>query len=220
MTTTLTHWLIQHHHTIKHILFVFAHPDDEILCSGGLLQWVSAHGFIPHVLIVTHGEKGNHRMKKNQEQTARIRKDEFLRVMDMLHVPHKTMWAYPDGDLTGNKDAVTKDIQNFCARIPIDCIITHDFLHTKEHRDHRTLAECCRSIASTSGIPVFFTTPLLGDDAVQMCTGCYTVRLSKPMMAKKVDLLKLYESQFSVEHLTHIGIRHLFFPNEKYRKGE
>jgi len=220
MTTTLTQWLTHNKRHMKHILFVFAHPDDETLCSGGLIQWVLERRYIPHVVVLTHGEKGNHRIKKTKQETARIREREFASVMDALGVCERLLLRYKDGALGGKKENITKDMETVCRKNRIDCIITHDNKKRSEHEDHKATAMCAMRVALSMHIPLFFVAPFGGSEEGKRHGGYYTVSVTKNMMAKKMELLRLYESQFSPEYLSRLTVRQLFFPNEYYRKCE
>ncbi len=220
MTPTLTQYLTHNKHHITHILFVFAHPDDEILSSGGLIQWVLLHGYIPHVVVLTHGEKGSHRIKKTKQETARIRECEFFRVMETLGVRQRMLLRYPDGGLEGKKENIMKDIETVCRKSAIDCIITHEGQQKDEHEDHKATALCAMRVASSMHIPLFFAAPFSGREGKKRHAGYYTVFLTKNMVARKMELLRLYESQFSPEYLSRLAVRQLFFPNEYYRKCE
>lgn len=87
------------------LLIVAPHPDDETIGCGGIL---SLYGPQCDVLLLTDGRRGIPEGSTfTQDETAAIRKREFLAVMDGFHVHGYRMLEIPDAELASHEQTVS-----------------------------------------------------------------------------------------------------------------
>ncbi|MCR5809460.1 MAG: PIG-L family deacetylase [Clostridiales bacterium] len=117
------------------LLIVAPHPDDETIGCGGIL---SLYGPQCDVLLLTDGRRGvPEGSKLTMEETASIRKEEFIAVMDFFGVHSYQTLDIPDGELASFEKTVSgTDIRSY------DKIFVPN--RRERHPDHKAAFEIIR----------------------------------------------------------------------------
>ena len=170
------------------ILAIGAHPDDiEFGCGGTLLQYVRA-GHSVYLLILTSGDVGG---------DPHIRQKEALNASEFMGVK-KVFWGYyRDTELTINRPLITT-IEKVVIAIEPDIV----FMNYSEdmHQDHRAAASA--GISATRHIKevLFYEVP-----STQHFYPDIFVNIGE-VLADKLALLKLHESQVNRTSIAHLAI--------------
>ncbi len=214
--SSLSHWLILHKKQVKNTLFVFAHPDDEVIHGGALLYWMAAHSFTPHVLILTHGENGINRTYTNRSRLTNIRHKEFIAVMKQAHIMHASILHLPDGGLIACQRDTRSIIHTYCHDHHIGAIVTHDPTGGTGHPDHITISWICKQLATANNLHLFYSIDPMIQYNKDIKYTRYELALSKKMVLKKIQLLEMYVSQITKKEISAITLRLLFTPYEYF----
>jgi LmbE family N-acetylglucosaminyl deacetylase len=79
---------------------ITAHPDDECGAFGGALMQAHAHGVETSVICLTEGRAASNRgAAADDDELARLRRQEFAAALRVLGVAHGEVLTYPDGGL-------------------------------------------------------------------------------------------------------------------------
>lgn len=86
--------------SVRSVLFVHAHPDDETLSSGGLILWLAERGVRVDLLTATRGERGEVVPALRNEigegdALTRIRLDELQRAIRVLRIANAGFLGEP-----------------------------------------------------------------------------------------------------------------------------
>jgi LmbE family N-acetylglucosaminyl deacetylase len=86
------------HDRHRHVLAVFAHPDDEVLCAAGTLALCAARGAGVHLLCATRGELGPIARPElaTHETLAAVRERELRASCHALGIAEPTFLDLPD----------------------------------------------------------------------------------------------------------------------------
>ena len=87
-------------HTMRRLMCVTAHPDDESGGFGGTLRTYAERGVETFVLCLTPGQAARNRGKAtNDQELAALRRKEFAAACQILHVSRGVVLDYPDAQL-------------------------------------------------------------------------------------------------------------------------
>jgi LmbE family N-acetylglucosaminyl deacetylase len=141
------------------ILFIFPHPDDETMISGGLIaSLANKKEYEIEVVTATMGEKGDEIIKKSPEQLAKIREKEFIQSMKILGVENYSMWDYGDGELENQKSKLRKRIQEKLKEEDYDTVVTYEPGGVYPHPDHIVLSKTVTRIVKDKEIDLIYAT--------------------------------------------------------------
>lgn len=130
------------------ILFIYPHPDDEIMFSGGLIAHLSKNlDFETYCISTTSGEGGTELLKVSKSELAQIRIEEYRQVMNVLGVRNSYVWDFPDGELTHNKLNLKRKIRHFIKQNKIEAVVTYEKYGAYPHPDHIALASVVNEIS-------------------------------------------------------------------------
>jgi LmbE family N-acetylglucosaminyl deacetylase len=130
------------------ILFIYPHPDDETMGSGGLIRKLSkSNAFNVHVVSLTKGEKGKELVHVSDSELANIRTNEFIQAVSYLGVHKFELWDYPDGEVTENKDKVKEQILKYLKANDIHTVVTYERTGIYGHKDHVALSRIVYEIS-------------------------------------------------------------------------
>jgi LmbE family N-acetylglucosaminyl deacetylase len=124
----------------KKVLFIFPHPDDEVLTVGGFTQMLAAQGSTSTYLILTKGERGTEGAKLNIS-LKKIRTEEAKKVAQILNISKLIHKDFGDGQLKNKKKELEKIIQQTIENEQPDLIVTYDLAGLYGHDDHIAVAE-------------------------------------------------------------------------------
>lgn len=139
----------------KTLIGVFAHPDDEILVSGMLIQAIS-NNYDVHLISITAGEAGRIRNKKfnivHDMDIASIRSNEYSKVCNHLKVTTSNILGYPDsGSSEWEEQGLYNDLLEFFNKTKPDFIVSFPLNGGNGHPDHIKTAELTTSAAQEFG---------------------------------------------------------------------
>ncbi len=124
------------------VLGIWAHPDDEVFVSGGLMADAVRRGDRVVCLHMTQGEAGLHyRRPFSSEALGIIRQHELAASLECLGVTEQRFLGYPDGRLAAvpGSDVVPR-IHAALAEIKPDTIVTFGSDGFTGHPDHKALS--------------------------------------------------------------------------------
>lgn len=119
-------------------LFIFPHPDDELMASAGLINILPKENVF--VVSVTKGEKGKEKLNLDDKNIAIIREKEFAKALKRMNVCNFEMWDIADGKVNDNHTKITEMIENFIKTNKIKRIITFERNGIYGHIDHVALS--------------------------------------------------------------------------------
>lgn len=129
----------------KTILGVFAHPDDEVMCSGLLMQSIE-DGYEVHLISATSGGKGKFRNKKYKGprhiEIKEVRSKEYKEVNKALCTSSHQILGYDDGQSDAwNEEQLIKDLLQAFMMIKPDYVITFPLNGLNGHPDHKKISK-------------------------------------------------------------------------------
>jgi LmbE family N-acetylglucosaminyl deacetylase len=143
------------------ILVFGAHPDDAEFHAGGFLALHAARGHAVHVVSVTDGSAGHHRLDRPALEARRRAEAKAAAATIGATVD---VWPYPDGELEPTIDVRRAVIRTIRSRRP-DLVLTHR-IHDY-HPDHRAVATVVRDACYMVRVPnVVPDIPALEQDPV------------------------------------------------------
>lgn len=136
------------------IMTVHAHPDDEVVFTGGTLALYRERGAITVLVTATNGEEGEIHDPDLDAEEARprlgeIRQGELQRAVDLLEISHFEQLGYRDSGMVGteanahaanfhnaDKAEAASRLVGLVRRYKPDVLITYDDNGAYGHPDH------------------------------------------------------------------------------------
>ena len=213
--------------SLKSILGIFCHPDDEVLVSG-LLNRARSHGYNVHLICATRGEGGRIRHPElvTESTQAQARSQEYDEVCARLKVSSHRMLDFPDGKAeTWDRDSLTRTLIEHMNRVDPQIVVTLDYQSEKGHPDHneahRRTTEAFWMLANRGTRKLYYLgwyprnlsqkklrflplPPHRKRQLLEMASEDDRERrmvlaLSRTEFAKKLELMRSYRSQFPDE---------------------
>jgi len=123
---------------------VFAHPDDETFCVGGIIAKYAASGIPVDLFCATNGDAGKSAgvPVSSREELAVLRRRELREAANVLGIGAVEMPGYRDGELAQTDSAqLTGDIVAFIRRTRPTVVLTFGPEGAPTgHADHRALS--------------------------------------------------------------------------------
>jgi LmbE family N-acetylglucosaminyl deacetylase len=168
----------------ERLLIIAPHPDDETIGCGGIL---SMYGKQCDVLLLTDGRKGiPEGSKLSQDETAMIRKEEFVGVMNYFNVHAYQMLQIPDTELSYHSREVSKiDLREY------DWVFVPN--RNERHIDHKTAYVIVKRMCRKQKVKAELVEYEVWSPVIS--ANCF-MDISNVMM-KKTDALRMYASQTS-----------------------
>lgn len=137
----------------KTLLAIYAHPDDEVLGSGGTLAHAAANGARVAVVSATRGEAGEiHRDAATRETLAQVREQEMrcsalaLGISDLLFLDYRDsgMEGAPDNEhpralVNAPAADVRRQLAKIIRTLRPDAVITFEPYGGYGHPDHKAI---------------------------------------------------------------------------------
>lgn len=143
---------------LKKVLFIYPHPDDETMSSGGLIHKMSKDKFFNvHVVSITKGECGDEKLKLEPKELGSVREQEFAHALKTLGVSNLEIWSFPDGSTTNHINEIRSGIKKYITKNQINLIVTYEKYGLYGHPDHVLLSEIIYSLKN-SNIKVLYST--------------------------------------------------------------
>ena len=127
---------------MRTILGIWAHPDDEVFTSGGLMADAVANGDRVVCLHLTRGEAGlYHRDSYPADVVSAVRSRELANSLACIGVTEQHFLDYSDGRLSlATPDDVIVRLHDFLVEVDPDVVITFGPDGFTGHPDHRSLS--------------------------------------------------------------------------------
>jgi len=126
------------------IACVFAHPDDETFCVGGIVAKYAAAGIPVNLFCATNGDAGKSASVpvSSREELAQIRRKELRAAADILGIDAIEMPGYRDGELAQADSArLIGDVVAFLRRTRPTVMLTFGPEGAPTgHADHRAVS--------------------------------------------------------------------------------
>ncbi|HLJ80302.1 MAG TPA: PIG-L family deacetylase [Ktedonobacterales bacterium] len=137
---------------------VFAHPDDEVFCAGGMLaQWAEA-GHETMIVSATRGEAGQIQdaYAATRNTLGTVREEELRAACAQLGVRHVECLDYRDGMLREvDEETLARDIAAYIREFAPEIVVTFGPDGGYGHPDHiaisRATTLACQQIAAEGG---------------------------------------------------------------------
>jgi len=137
---------------VTSVLWIGAHPDDEVLAAPLLGRLCVEERLRCSFLVLTRGENGVCRLPGGcRPDMAAVRSAEMARAAQLFHAS-LTQWSYPDGGaaadgspgtwdaVAGSHEALVDALTRAIRRSHADLVLTFDQRHGSTcHRDHRAV---------------------------------------------------------------------------------
>lgn len=120
------------------ILTVWAHPDDETFCAGGLLAAASQNGQTVTCITATRGEAGSQDLEKwPANQLGSVRSKELASALKVLGISNHHLLDYPDGKCADvDPKEASKRIADYISKYQPNTILTFGPEGLTGHPDH------------------------------------------------------------------------------------
>ncbi len=141
---------------MRRIGLVFAHPDDETFCVGGIVAKYAAAGATIDLFCATNGDAGKSAgvPVSSREELARIRQRETRAACDILGIRDVVFAGYGDGQLEqADPTRLIGDIVAFIRRTTPDVILTFGPEGAPTgHRDHKATSRAATAAFFLAGL--------------------------------------------------------------------
>ncbi len=141
---------------MRRIGLVFAHPDDETFCVGGIVAKYAAAGAGIDLFCATNGDAGKAAgvPVSSREELAQIRQAETRAACDILGIGEITFGGYGDGQLEqADPTRLIGDIVAFIRRTTPDVILTFGPEGAPTgHRDHKATSRATTAAFFLAGL--------------------------------------------------------------------
>lgn len=140
------------------LLGLFAHPDDEVFCAGGLFAEMTATGAHVRVVSYTTGDAGQIRDAAiaTRSNLGRVRRDELHAALAELGVIDVVIHDRGDGTLAGQpEDELLAIAADHIADHRPDAVISFGPDGAYGHPDHMRVSEIATRAATAAGVPVY-----------------------------------------------------------------
>lgn len=144
------------------IMTVWAHPDDETLCSGGVMAEAAANGQTVVCVTATKGELGVRDAERwPPSRLGDIRAKELAAALNILGIKHHHWLGYKDADCANVpvKEAAGK-LKKLIDKYQPDTILTFGPDGLTGHEDHCTVSRWVDAAARGRDITVYHAVQL------------------------------------------------------------
>lgn len=140
------------------LLGLFAHPDDELFCAGGLFSEMSSRGASIRIVAFTRGEAGQIRDASiaTRSTLGQVRAGELLVAAEALGVSDVVCHDRGDGTLAGQSiDELVEMARIEISQTRPDLIVTFGPDGGYGHPDHIRMSEVATLAGVEAGVPVY-----------------------------------------------------------------
>lgn len=168
------------------ILYVLAHPDDEVLISGTLGLLKKRYNVTISALYLTHGEDGPTGGIVSKDKLREERLKEINDVKEVLNIDSLTLLNYPDRYLDReDPDRIAEDIKLHIDNFKPDYIFTFDNnIGMYGHPDHIVAGKITREVA----------------EKTECVKGIFEMTLPKPMIALALRMSKTFKERYDIDN--------------------
>lgn len=139
------------------ILGIWAHPDDETFCSGGIMARAAENGQEVICVTATRGEKGVQNAEKWPAETlGETRTHELAKALKILGVQQHHWLNCSDGACdTADNTEVVAQLKKFITQYKPDTILTFGPDGLTGHPDHQAVSNWASEAAKGTGVKVY-----------------------------------------------------------------
>jgi LmbE family N-acetylglucosaminyl deacetylase len=149
--------------SLRGVLYIGAHPDDETIMAGGTLAMLHEHDIPAFIICATDGRGGEAggipEAEESREALARLRAEEFRCATAALGATSATILGYEDpiigpGDelfgFAADDDTLVQQIARHITEKAVDVVLTHgsdgEYGHPAHIQVHRAVLRAVREI--------------------------------------------------------------------------
>jgi LmbE family N-acetylglucosaminyl deacetylase len=150
------------------MLFVFAHPDDESMGTGGTIARHVRAGVEVHLLCLTRGGAGwgGRPPGRRPDELPQIRTEELGLAAKVLGLASVELWDYPDAGVPScNQDEITRRIREHVRSLRPAVVVGWGPDGGYFHPDHIACGACTDDALAGGDVPLyhFAITPYLAN---------------------------------------------------------
>lgn len=193
------------------ILSIWAHPDDESFCVGGLLAMAAQKGQRVALVTATHGDAGKtaDQARWPQEKLSSIREEELSHALQALGVSEHYWLDYTDGSLAAqNMDEAVEKLAAIIESVRPQTVFSFGPYGLTGHPDHQTIHVWTKAaLERTDSAAVFYSaielTELHDSPACQKCHQKFNIYLDdkRPPTIEKDEADLLFEIPADIQRL-------------------
>ncbi|HEY2592270.1 MAG TPA: PIG-L family deacetylase [Chloroflexota bacterium] len=138
------------------VLGVYAHPDDETMCTGGVFAKYASVGSEIMVVSATRGQAGQIRSGgiATRQTLASVREKELRLACERLGVQHAECWDYQDGSLQEvDRAELEARIKRVIRAFRPDIVVTFGDDGAYGHPDHIVISQATTAACLRAGGP-------------------------------------------------------------------
>lgn len=126
---------------MRSLLYVGAHPDDEVFFAGGTLAKYVEEGAQVSVVCATRGERGATADLCSIEELPKVREAELIDAMKVLGITGVHFLPYEDQKLSqAPPEEIRKHLVGLIREIKPQVVITFDPQGANQHTDHMAIS--------------------------------------------------------------------------------
>jgi|GEM_PF-7050417 len=146
------------------VLFIFPHPDDEVMMAGGLIcQLAKDSRYFVEVISVTAGQHGTELLQLSPEKLGNLRKQEFANAMSKLCVKNSAVWNFTDGKVQEQLLQLKEKLASYFYTMRPDFVVTYERWGIYGHPDHIALSKLVADLTTQQRFkritPLYSTLP-------------------------------------------------------------
>lgn len=192
--------------SMKKMVLVFPHPDDESFVTGGTVAKYASSGWDVEYVCATRGEAGNRGPLENSlETTGDLRQKELDTAIKILGIRRVTFLGYKDGLLS---KIVSGELEETMYKVLRErnpnIVITYEPNGVSNHPDHKRL-----TIATTYAFQKYVRSILLPKRLHRKLNGRYEIPEKYITSAEESTMPKLYYSclpESAVAHFQQVKV--------------
>ncbi|MDQ1914639.1 PIG-L family deacetylase [Paenibacillus sp. GD4] len=203
-----------------HVVFCYAHPDDETFLSGCLIRMLADRGHPPALLLATRGDAGNKNgayTHLSRAELGELREKEMELAARVLHLGKVEYLGLPDGKLSeADETLFLNHVVNFINRLQPAAVFTFPPNGGNFHPDHMAISRVTTKAVVGGSCPSVAQLYYMSSDtlAKEGHRPTFTID-TKPLWNVKADALRAHDSQIlAIER--YFGKLHEFPEERRY----
>ncbi|RMD76826.1 PIG-L family deacetylase [Candidatus Dojkabacteria bacterium] len=143
----------------KKTLFIYPHPDDETIFSGGTIAlFCLQNKDNVFIVSVTSGQRGDEKLKISESQLKKVRTREFIKAMGVLGAKNYQVWKFMDGETEKDELKIEQKIRQFIEDHNIERLVTYEKYGVYGHPDHICISKICTKVAEDKEAEIWYAT--------------------------------------------------------------
>ena len=126
---------------VRTLLYVGAHPDDEVFFAGGTLAKYVEEGAGVSIVCATRGERGSTSDLCSIDELPKVREAELISAMQVLGINDVHFLPYEDQKLSkAPPDEIRRHLVGLIRQIKPQIVVTFDPQGANQHTDHMAIS--------------------------------------------------------------------------------